>query len=66
MNGVAVHLLDCDMDENRNIILHSFDLIKHLVNGGTSPISMHEYIVEDSAQHSVNGISTIDVGYELR
>ena len=66
VNGVAVHLLDCDMDENRNIILHSFDLIKHLVNGGTSPISMHEYIVEDSAQHSVNGISTIDVGYELR
>jgi hypothetical protein len=65
VNGVAVHLLDCDMDENRNIILHSFDLIKHLVDGGTNPISMHEYIVEDSAQQSATGISTIDLGYVL-
>ena len=53
------------MDENRNIILHSFDLIKHLVNGGTNPISMHEYIVEDSAQQSPNRISTVDLGYQL-
>jgi hypothetical protein len=65
VNGVAVHLLDCDMDEHRNIILHSFDLIKHLINGGTNPISMHEYIVEDSAQQSPNGISTVDLGYQL-
>jgi hypothetical protein len=65
VNGVAVHLLDCDMDENRNIILHSFDLIKHLVNGGTSPISMHEYIVDDSAQQSPSGISTVNLGYQL-
>jgi hypothetical protein len=65
VNGVAVHLLDCDMDENRNIVLHSFDLIKHLVDGGTNPISMHEYIVEDSAQQSATGESTIDLGYEL-
>jgi hypothetical protein len=65
VNGVAVHLLDCDMDENRNIVLHSFDLIKHLVDGGTSPISMHEYIVEDSAHQAPDGISTIDLGYRL-
>jgi len=65
VNGVAIHLLDCDMDENRNIILHSFDLIKHLVDGGTNPISMYEYIVEDSAQQSPNGISTVDLGYQL-
>jgi hypothetical protein len=65
VNGVAVHLLDCDMDENRNIILHSFDLVKHLVDGGTSPVSMHDYIVEDSAQQAANGISTIDLGYVL-
>jgi hypothetical protein len=65
VNGVAVHLLDCDMDENRNIILHSFDIIKHMVAGGTSPISMHEYIVDDSRQQSPNGISTIDLGYQL-
>jgi hypothetical protein len=65
VDGVAVHLLDCDMDENRNIVLHSFDLIKHLVDGGTNPISMHEYIVGDSAQQSATGVSTIDLGYVL-
>jgi hypothetical protein len=63
--GKAVHLLDCDMDENRNIILHSLDLVKHLFNGGTSPISMHEYIVKDSAQNSANGVATVDLGYQL-
>jgi hypothetical protein len=65
VNGVAVHLLDCDMDENRNIILHGFDLIKHLVDGGTNPIFIHEYIAEDSAQQSPAGISTVDLGYQL-
>lgn len=65
VNGQAVHLLDCDMDENRNIVLHSFDLLKHMVSGGTSPISMHEYIVEDSAQQSANGIAIVDLGYTL-
>jgi hypothetical protein len=65
VNGVAVHLLDCDMDENRNIILHGFDLIKHLVDGGTNPIFIHEYIVEDSAQQSPSRLSTVDLGYTL-
>lgn len=65
VGGKAIHLLDCDLDENRNIVLHSLDLVKHLFNGGTSPISMHEYIVEDSATNSANHISTIDLGYQL-
>ncbi len=63
--GRAVHLLDCDLDENRNIVLHSLDMAKHLFSGGTSPVSMHEYIVEDSAQNSATGISTVDLGYQL-
>lgn len=63
--GRAVHLLDCDLDENRNILLHSLDLAKHLFNGGTSPVSMHEYIVEESAQNSASGISEVDLGYQL-
>ena len=63
--GQPVHLLDCDMDENRNLALHSLDFVKHLLNGGTSPVSMHEYIVEDAAQHSSNGIANIDLGYQL-
>ena len=65
VDGTAVHLLDCDMDENRNIALHSFDILKHTVTGGTNPISMYDYIVEDSAQQSVSGVSNIDLGYVL-
>jgi hypothetical protein len=47
------------------IILHGFDLIKHLVDDGTNPIFSHEYIVEDSAQQSPAGISTVGLGYQL-
>lgn len=65
VNGVAVHLLDCDMDEHRNIILHSFDIVNHMITGGTNPISMHEYIVQDSAQKAQSRLSTIDLGYHL-
>ncbi len=61
----AVHLLDCDMDEHKNLLLHGLDVLKHLVNGGTSPITMHEYIVKDSAQNSADGIATVDLGYLL-
>jgi hypothetical protein len=65
VNGVAVHLLDCDMDEHRNIVLHSFDIVNHMVTGGTNPISMHEYVVRDLAQAAANGIAQIDLGYRL-
>jgi hypothetical protein len=65
VDGTAVHLLDCDMDEHRNIILHSFDVVRHTTSGGTNPISMHEYIVEDSAEQAADGIATIDLGYRL-
>jgi hypothetical protein len=65
VEGVAVHLLDCDMDEHLNLINHGFEVIKHLFNGGTSPIAMHEYIVRDSAQNSPGVIATIDLGYIL-
>jgi hypothetical protein len=65
VDDAAVHLLDCDMDEHRNIVLHSFDIVNHMVTGGTSPISMHEYIVRDSAEAAADGISTIDLGYTL-
>jgi hypothetical protein len=65
VDGAAVHLLDCDMDEDRNIVLHSFEILKHMVTGGTNPISMYDYIVEDSAQQSASGVSNIDLGYVL-
>jgi hypothetical protein len=47
------------------LINHGFEVIKHLFNGGTSPIAMHEYIVRDSAQNSPGVIATIDLGYIL-
>jgi hypothetical protein len=65
VGGNPVHLLDCDMDEHDNIVAHGFDLLKHLINGGTSPIAMHEYIEEDSAQATANHVATIDLGYQL-
>jgi hypothetical protein len=65
VNGVAVHLLDCDMDERLNLINYGFDVVKHPFNGGASPIAIHEYIVRDSAQNSPGGIATIDLGYML-
>jgi hypothetical protein len=66
MDNVAYHLLDCDLDEHHNIVKHSFDVVKHFLNGvGTNPIDMHEYVVEDSAEQAPNHISTIDLGYQL-
>lgn len=65
VNGEPVHLLDCDMDEHDNIVAHGFDLVKHLFNGGTSPIAMHEYIEEDSALAAPDHVATVDLGYQL-
>jgi hypothetical protein len=64
-DGSTVHLLDCDMDEHENIVGHSFDLLRHLIeNSGTNPIYMHEFIEADSAQNN-GGTATIDLGYTL-
>lgn len=65
VNGVAIHLLDCDMDEHRNIVLHGFDIVDHMITGGTNPISMHEYIMRAAAQTASNGIADINLGYQL-
>ena len=51
-------LLDCDMDEDSNLILHATDFFKHMFTGGTNPLDIHEYIV-----HQQKGV---DLGYELR
>jgi hypothetical protein len=61
----AEELVDCDLDENRNIVLRSRDPLKHLFNEKTSPTSMNKHIVEDSAQNSGNRVSTVDRGYDL-
>jgi len=44
---------------------HGFDLAKHLINGGTSPIAMHEYIEEDSALAATDHVASVDLGYQL-
>jgi hypothetical protein len=51
-------LLDCDMDEHSNLLLHGGDFVKHAFTGGTHPIDIHEYVVHE--QEGVN------LGYELR
>ena len=56
-NGPCL-LLDCDMDENSNLFLHTTDLFQHLFTGGTNPIDIHEYIVHHQQD--------IDLGYQLR
>ena len=39
-------LLDCDMDENSNVILHLGDVFfRHPFTGGTDPVDIHEFIV---------------------
>lgn len=65
VDGVVIHLLDCDLDEHANLVLHGLDVLAHLFNGGTNPVFMHEYIVRDSAQSSPGDIATIDLGYHL-
>lgn len=60
-----VYLLDCDMDENLNIAAHAVDMADHLITKGTHPVLMHDYIVRKSAQMAADGISTVDLGYEL-
>lgn len=56
-NGRNVVLLDCDMDEHANIILHTEDLFIHVFTGGTHPIDMHEYIVHHDPE--------VQLGYAL-
>lgn len=38
-------LLDCDMDEHSNLIVHLSDVFKHYFTGGTNPVDIHEYIM---------------------
>jgi len=39
-------LLDCDMDEHSNVILHLGDVFfRHPFTGGTDPVDIHEFIV---------------------
>jgi len=56
--GENVHLLDVDMDENSNLFLHFTDLFKHIFTGGTHPIDIHEFIVQQQ--------EGVDLGYNLR
>ena len=37
-----VFLLDTDIDENGSLLKHTFDLVKHIFNGGTHPLDIHE------------------------
>ncbi len=42
LDGKDVCLLDADIDENGELLAHTFDLIRHIFTGGTDPIDIHE------------------------
>lgn len=63
--GKAIHILDCDMDEHANIVLHAADIGKHDFTGGTSPVEMFDYIGLHSAAKQADRVSRCDLGYIL-
>lgn len=61
------YLLDCDMDEHANLILHTFDVfLVHPFTGGTNPIDMHEVITLADSARRMNNVSALDLGYLLQ
>ena len=63
--GRAVHILDCDLDEHANIVLHAADIGKHDFTHGTAPVEMFDYISLHSAAKQADHISRCDLGYLL-
>jgi hypothetical protein len=64
-DGIAYHILDCDMDEHANIVLHAADIEKHEFTGGTAPVEMHDLIAGHLASQEADGLMRTDLGYEL-
>ena len=56
-DGKSVTLLDADIDENGQLMVHLADLFKHRFSGGTHPYDIHEYLVMED--------KTRELGYEL-
>ena len=57
-DGRRAFLLDTDIDENGNLLLHTFDLIKHAFTGGTHPVDVHECLC--------TAFPSTDLGYRPR
>jgi hypothetical protein len=64
-DDIAYHILDCDMDEHANIVLHAGDMGEHEFTGGTAPIEVHDLIAEQLAAQEHDGLMRTDLGYEL-
>ncbi|MEO7276281.1 MAG: hypothetical protein ABI211_30210, partial [Vicinamibacterales bacterium] len=45
LTGPDEVLLDCDLDENGDLLRHVADLFKHKITGGTHPHDIHELLV---------------------
>ncbi len=45
-NGEDIWMLDADIDENGELLAHTFDLIRHIFTKGTDPIDIHESLRE--------------------
>ena len=44
--GEDIWMLDADIDENGELLAHTFDLIRHIFTKGTDPIDIHESLRE--------------------
>ena len=64
-SGRAIHLLDCDLDEHANLVLHAADIGEHDFTGGTAPVEMFDYISLHSAKTQADRVSRCDIGYVL-
>ncbi len=58
-------ILDCDMDEHANMVLHGADIGKHDFTGGTAPVEMFDYISLHAANKQADRVSRCDLGYAL-
>jgi hypothetical protein len=56
-DGRRTYLLDTDIDENGEWLLHTFDLIRHAFTGGTHPVDIHECLC--------TAFPSQDLGYHL-
>ncbi len=51
-------LMDVDLDENGDLLRHFGDILRHFFTGGTDPIDIREYLVQQQPDR--------DLGYGLR
>jgi hypothetical protein len=60
LTGPDEVLLDCDIDENGELLKHTLDLLRHKFSGGTHPYDIHELLLLQAGEDA-----GVDLGYRL-